>query len=162
MPSTAQNPSPLSPRASWRAMIERHSTVRHTLLRVDTSSMPISCSRHRQWEQLQRAAGTTPRNGRLPRKWVSPFLPYVGCALQLFGDAGAVHLIKLHLQSGKVTFLVYDDFEGTATSRLIERIKVDLPRLPVDFFYYVDEYAPQPLVEDRAEFYLSQTLSEGD
>ena len=52
--------------------------------------------------------GTTPRNGRLPRKWVSPFLP------------------------------------------------------PVDFFYYVGEYAPQPLVEDRAEFYLSETLSEGD
>ena len=37
---------------------------------------------------------------------------YVGCALQLFGDAGSVDLIKVHLGSGKVTFLVYDDFEG--------------------------------------------------
>lgn len=36
---------------------------------------------------------------------------YVGCALQLFGDAGSVDLIKVHLQSGKVTFMVYDDFE---------------------------------------------------
>ncbi|MDE0038477.1 MAG: DNA phosphorothioation-associated putative methyltransferase [Gammaproteobacteria bacterium] len=78
---------------------------------------------------------------------------YVGCALQLFGDAGSVDLIKVHLQSGKVTFLVYDDFEGSATPRLIERIKVDLPRLRVDFFDYVGEYEPQPLGEDREGFY---------
>lgn len=78
---------------------------------------------------------------------------YVGCALQLFGDAGSVDLIKVHLQSGKVTFLVYDDFEGVATPRLIERIKVDLPRLRVDFFDYVGEYEPQPLGEDREGFY---------
>jgi len=78
---------------------------------------------------------------------------YVGCALQLFGDAGSVDLIKVHLQSGKVTFLLYDDFEGVATPRLIERIKVDLPRLRVDFFDYVGEYEPQPLSEDREGFY---------
>ncbi|MDE0422008.1 MAG: DNA phosphorothioation-associated putative methyltransferase [Gammaproteobacteria bacterium] len=78
---------------------------------------------------------------------------YVGCALQLFGDAGSVDLIKVHLQSGKVTFLVYDDFEGASTPKLIERIKVDLPRLRVDFFDYVGEYEPQPLSEDREGFY---------
>ena len=78
---------------------------------------------------------------------------YVGCALQLFGDAGSVDLIKAHLQSGKVTFLVYDDFEGADTPRLVERIKVDLPRLRVDFFDYVGEYEPQPLKEDRPLFY---------
>ena len=79
---------------------------------------------------------------------------YVGCALQLFGDAGSVDLIKVHLQSGKVTFLVYDEFEGPETPNLTERIKVDLPRLRVDFYDYVGEYTPQPLEEDRASFYL--------
>ena len=78
---------------------------------------------------------------------------YVGCALQLFGDAASVDLVKVHLGSGKVTFLVYDDFEGPQTPRLVERIKVDLPRLRVDFFDYVGEYEPQPLAEDREEFY---------
>ena len=78
---------------------------------------------------------------------------YVGCALQLFGDAGSVDLIKAHLGSGKVTFLVYDDFEGPRTPRLIERIKVDLPRLRVDFFDYVGDYEPQALEEDREVFY---------
>ena len=79
---------------------------------------------------------------------------YVGCALQLFGDAGSVDLIKAHLQSGKVTFLTYDDFEGAATPRLIERIKVDLPRLRVDCFDYVgggDE--PPPLTNARERFF---------
>ena len=79
---------------------------------------------------------------------------YVGCALQLFGDAGSVDLIKVHLQSGKVTFLVYDEFDGAETPNLTERIKVDLPRLRVDFFDYVGEYEPQPLEEDRERFYL--------
>ena len=78
---------------------------------------------------------------------------YVGCALQLFGDAGSVDLIKAHLGSGKVTFLVYDDFEGPRTPRLIERIKVDLPRLRVDFFDYVGAHEPQALEEEREVFY---------
>ena len=78
---------------------------------------------------------------------------YVGCALQLFGDAGSVDLIKAHLQSGKVTFLVYDNFDGADTPKLIERIKVDLPRLRVDFFDYVGEHEPQPLSDDPKDFY---------
>lgn len=77
---------------------------------------------------------------------------YVGCALQLFADAESVDLIKVHLQSDKVTFLVYDDFGG-ATPLLVERIKVDLPRLRVDFYDYVGEHEPQPLSGDPSEFY---------
>ncbi|MCY4029679.1 MAG: DNA phosphorothioation-associated putative methyltransferase [Acidobacteria bacterium] len=77
---------------------------------------------------------------------------YVGCALQLFGDAGSVDLIKVHLQSDKVTFLVYDDFRAS-TPLLVERVKVDLPRLSVDFYDYVGEHEPQPLSEDPSEFY---------
>lgn len=61
----------------------------------------------------------------------------MGCALQLFGDPGSVDLIRVHLQSGKVTFLIYDDFERSDLPRLVERIKVDMPRLRVDFYNYV-------------------------
>lgn len=78
---------------------------------------------------------------------------YVGCALQLFGDAGSVDLIKVHLQSSKVTFLIYDDFERSGSPKLVERIKVDLPRLRVDFFDYVGEFDPQPLDGQPGEFY---------
>ena len=116
------------------------------------------------WKKPPSSATTSLARGseRGPRLDVPPVgswrvLPliriYVGCALQLFGDAGSVDLIKAHLQSGKVTFLVYDDFEGADTPKLIERIKVDLPRLRVDFFDYVGEYEPQPLSDDPKDFY---------
>ena len=82
---------------------------------------------------------------------------YVGCALQLFGDAGAVDLIKIHLQSGKVTFLVYDDFDGAEVPMLVERIKVDLERQRVDFFDYVGPFEPQPLEDSREEFFAGRT-----
>ena len=81
---------------------------------------------------------------------------YVGCALQLFGEAGAVDLIKVHLQSGKVTFLVYDDFEGAKVPRLVERIKVDLERLRVDFFDYIGAFEPQPLEASSGEYFAGR------
>ena len=78
---------------------------------------------------------------------------YVGCALTLFGDAGSVDLIKVHLQSSKVTFLSYDDFERGTPAKLVERIKVDLARRRVDFFDYVDRFNPQPLPAEPSEYY---------
>lgn len=77
----------------------------------------------------------------------------VGCALQLFSDVGAVDLIQIHLQSGKVTFLVYDDFEGSRIPRLVERVKVDLPRLRVDFYDYLGDFEPEHLEGDPKDFY---------
>ncbi len=79
---------------------------------------------------------------------------YVGCALQLFGEASSVDLIKVHLHSGKVTFLVYDDFDSRETPLLAERIKVDLPRLRVDIFDYTSMQQQQPLDGPQASYFL--------
>ena len=76
---------------------------------------------------------------------------YVGCALQLFGDVTFVDLVKVHLQSRKVTFLVYDDLESPSPS-LVERVKVDLARLRVDYFDYVAAGERQPLEGDAADY----------
>jgi DNA phosphorothioation-associated putative methyltransferase len=51
---------------------------------------------------------------------------YVGCATALFGDVAQADIVKIHKASGKVTFLVYDDFEGKALPELQHRIKVNL------------------------------------
>ena len=51
---------------------------------------------------------------------------YVGCATSLFGDVAQADVIKLHKGSGKVTFLVYDNFEGKPLPELRQRIKVNL------------------------------------
>lgn len=76
---------------------------------------------------------------------------YVGCALQLFGDTTSVDLIKVHLQSRKVTFLVYDDLDSPSPS-LVERVKVDLARLRVDYFDYVAAGERQLLEGDAADY----------
>ena len=78
---------------------------------------------------------------------------YVGCAFTLFGEAASVDLIKVHLQSSKVTFLTYDDFTGANSPKLVERVKVDLARLRVDFFDYVGRFEPQPLDGKRDDYY---------
>ncbi len=51
---------------------------------------------------------------------------YVGCAEVLFGDSSQADLIKLHKASGKVTFMVYNDFFGRPLPELEVRIKVNL------------------------------------
>lgn len=69
---------------------------------------------------------------------------YIGCATQLYGELDEVSLIKAHIQSGKVTLQVYDDWEKE-TPMLTERIKIKLREQDIDFFDYVGDYLPQPL-----------------
>ena len=70
---------------------------------------------------------------------------YVNCAIQLYGDLENVNLIKIHIHSGKVSFMVYEEFETSPTPLLIERIKVNLRKQDVDFFDYVPPYKPPVL-----------------
>lgn len=59
---------------------------------------------------------------------------YVGCATALFGDVQQADVIKLHKASGKVTFLIYDDFENKPLPELRARIKVNLRTRWVQMF----------------------------
>jgi hypothetical protein len=52
----------------------------------------------------------------------------------LFGDLAQADLVKIHKASGKVTFLVYDDFEGKPLPELHHRIKVNLKTRWVEAF----------------------------
>ena len=72
---------------------------------------------------------------------------YVGCAIQLYGDLDDIDLIKVHIRSGKVTLLKYDDFDGKALPLLTERIKIRLIDLDIDFFIYGDQYPYLPLYD---------------
>jgi DNA phosphorothioation-associated putative methyltransferase len=72
---------------------------------------------------------------------------YVGCAIQLYGDIDDIDLVKVHIRSGKVTLLKYDDFQNKALPLLIERIKIRILDLDLDFFFYGDEYPYPPLYD---------------
>ena len=52
----------------------------------------------------------------------------------LYGDANRAGIIKIHKRSGKVTFLIYNNFEKNPLPELIERVKVNLRAQQVDVF----------------------------
>jgi DNA phosphorothioation-associated putative methyltransferase len=64
---------------------------------------------------------------------------YVGCASRLYGEVEAADLVKIHVQSGKLTLTIYDDLEGKPLPRLIERVKINLRSQTVQFFDYDNE-----------------------
>jgi DNA phosphorothioation-associated putative methyltransferase len=51
---------------------------------------------------------------------------YIGCATILYGDIEQTDLIKIHIQSGKLSLMRYDDFENQPIPRLLERVKINL------------------------------------
>jgi DNA phosphorothioation-associated putative methyltransferase len=61
---------------------------------------------------------------------------YLGCAARLYGEVDSADLVKVHIQSGKLTLMTYDDFEGKAVPALIERVKIDMRRQDIYFFEY--------------------------
>jgi DNA phosphorothioation-associated putative methyltransferase len=69
---------------------------------------------------------------------------YIGCATQLYGDLDDIQLIKSHITSGKVTLLRYDDW-NKEIPMLVERIKIKLRELDIDFFDYNGKFEPQQL-----------------
>ncbi|TDX15379.1 DNA phosphorothioation-associated putative methyltransferase [Buttiauxella sp. BIGb0552] len=71
---------------------------------------------------------------------------YVGAALQLYGEIDdGVDLVKIHINSGKLTLTHYDDFYKSVPY-LVERIKIKMSDQDIDFFYYHDESRCPPLL----------------
>ncbi len=83
---------------------------------------------------------------------------YIGCATQLYGDIENFELIKAHIRSGKVSLMRYDDW-SKEEPLLLERVKIKLRELDIDFFEYTGEYEPTPLV--CKNIYLSTNNSNG-
>ncbi len=79
---------------------------------------------------------------------------YIGCAVQLYGDLDNIDLIKVHIGSGKVSLMIYDDW-NKEVPLLKERIKIKLRDQDIDFFDYYDPYQPPPL-ENKAVFVPTQ------
>ena len=59
---------------------------------------------------------------------------YIGCAVQLYGDIDDVDLVKVHMRSGKVTFLKYDNF-NKKLPLLTDRVKVKMLDQDIDYFF---------------------------
>lgn len=71
---------------------------------------------------------------------LSPLLRvYVCSALQLYGELDDIQLVKIHIRSGKLTLLGYENFESAEQPALKERVKIKMAEQDVDFFDYISE-----------------------
>jgi DNA phosphorothioation-associated putative methyltransferase len=73
---------------------------------------------------------------------------YVQCAAIRYGNPEEADLIKIHVRSGKLTFLHYDNFEDSPEPILRTRIKVNLRTQFVQVFDHTQEQ--QPLTDKRS------------
>jgi len=79
---------------------------------------------------------------------------YVQCGALRYGDPEEADLIKIHVRSGKLTFLHYDDFEKRKEPILLTRIKINLRTQFVQVFDHSEE--KQPLFNKAA--FLEKTI----
>jgi DNA phosphorothioation-associated putative methyltransferase len=84
---------------------------------------------------------------------LSPLLRvYVSSALQLYGELDDIQLIKIHITSGKLTLLGYEDFETAELPRLKERVKIKMAEQDVDFFDYMNE-SQRPVLINKIDYF---------
>ncbi|WP_347259291.1 DNA phosphorothioation-associated putative methyltransferase, partial [Methylocaldum sp.] len=76
---------------------------------------------------------------------------YVGCGLLLYGDVSSADLIKIHIRSGKLTLMSFDDFSGKPLPRMLQRIKINLRTQELDIFDYGEPYEP-PYLYRKSRF----------
>jgi DNA phosphorothioation-associated putative methyltransferase len=77
-------------------------------------------------------------HGALIDRLPGPLRAYVGCAEKLYGSVRDADLIKIHIRSGKLTLLRYEDFDNDPLPRLVERIKIDMRAQDIAFFDHRD------------------------
>ena len=76
---------------------------------------------------------------------------YIGCATIMCGDISSFDIVKVHIRSGKVSLLLFDDFENSPIPKLIQRVKVKLRQQDLEIFNYGDEFKP-PLLFNKSRF----------
>lgn len=76
---------------------------------------------------------------------------YIRCGTILYGDLSSADLIKIHIRSGKLTLMTFDDFDGRPLPRMTQRVKLNLRRQDFDVFEYGDAYVP-PYLYRKSRF----------
>ena len=77
---------------------------------------------------------------------------YVDCGLRLWDATSEVQLVKIHISSGKLTLLEFDDFETSPMPMLRRRIKVNLRRLDYDIFEYGSAQYPKMILLNKSRY----------
>jgi len=91
---------------------------------------------------------------------------YIKCGTVLYGDISSADLIKIHIRSGKLTLMKFDDFIGEPLPRMTQRIKINLRQQDLDVFDYSGPYTPPYLyrksrfINEEFPYYVEQLAFE--
>jgi DNA phosphorothioation-associated putative methyltransferase len=77
---------------------------------------------------------------------------YVACGLILWDATSEVQLVKIHVGSGKLTLMEFDDFDTSPIPLLRRRIKVNVRKLDYDLFEYGTREHPKPLLYRKSRY----------
>jgi DNA phosphorothioation-associated putative methyltransferase len=70
---------------------------------------------------------------------------YEGCGRAFLGEVEGANIIKIHRRSGKLSYLVYPDFENDPHPALLRSIRVNLPTRQIDSNDYSQSANPPVL-----------------
>lgn len=74
---------------------------------------------------------------------LSPILRiYIGCGTTLYGDIKSADIVKIHIRSGKLTLMQFDNFHGEPLPRMTNRVKILFHRQEFHLFEYGEEFEP--------------------
>jgi DNA phosphorothioation-associated putative methyltransferase len=77
---------------------------------------------------------------------------FVECGLILWGSMSEVHLVKIHITSGKLTLMEFDDFDSSPLPLLRRRVKVNVRKQDYDLFDYGSAAHPKPLLYRKSRY----------
>ncbi len=77
---------------------------------------------------------------------------YEGCGRAYLGEVEGANIIKIHRRSGKLSYLVYPDFETDPHPVLLRCIRLNLRARQIDCYDYAQ--SPNPPVLHRKETFL--------
>ena len=82
---------------------------------------------------------------------------YIACAMVLTQGLSDAKLLKVHIMSGKLSLMEFDDFDENPMPLMTRRIKVNLRKLTYDLFEYGGEF-PKPILYWKSR-YLNEDSS---
>lgn len=86
---------------------------------------------------------------------------YVGCGAALYGDINSADLVKIHIRSGKLTLMRFDDFLNKPIPKMTHRVKILFRRQEFHLFEYGEEYE-SPNLYLKSRFMNEETDSYSD
>jgi len=77
---------------------------------------------------------------------------YVTCGLIIWDSMSEVHLVKIHIGSGKLTFLEFENFDTTPLPLLKRRVKINLRKQEYDEFEYGSIQYPSTVLYRKSRY----------